>query len=254
MSAEATGWVFRYSPYRGVAFAVHLAIADSANDQHGYELWARQAWVAEKARTTRQTVNHVFALMAKDGLLEILEESTGRHGPNRYRFVMDERLAAWTPTPSVSSHDSSVGSRDTQVSAPATVSVGSDDTQVSATVTQNPIDNPTKNPTGKTIARDDEAFDAFWSVYPRKEAKKAARKAWDKTNPDERLDVWAAAVRYRDDPNREPEFTKHPERWLNAGCWDDDPLPSRTNSNDKRTHQPIEEWWDRSEPSGELEL
>ena len=135
MAAEASGWVYRCSPYKGIAFAIHLALADSANDQFNYELWARQEWIAEKARTTRPTVNTTLATMVEDGLLEILEESTGRRGPNRYRVVMDQREPVWTP-------NSSVGSHDTQVSAPVTSSVGSHDTQVSALMTQNPKGNP----------------------------------------------------------------------------------------------------------------
>jgi hypothetical protein len=40
----------------------------------------------------------------------------------------------------------------------------------------------------------------------------------------------AGAARYRDDPNREKRFTKLPATWLRAGCWEDDPLPSRLAS------------------------
>ena len=99
-----------------------------------------------------------------------------------------------------------------------------------------------------------EPFDVFWKTYPRKSAKKEARKVWDKLSVSERSLAITGAETYRDDPNRLDEFTKHPATWLRAGCWDDDPLPSRTSSNNTRTHQPIEEWWDRSEPSGELDL
>ena len=112
---------------------------------------------------------------------------------------------------------------------------------------------PDELPEGSTRYIAD-SFDGFYSVYPLKVEPKKARKAWDKIDPVEFPAVLAGATRYRDDPNRDPGFTKHPATWLNAGCWEDDPLPSRTNSNDKRTHQPIEEWWDRSEPSGELDL
>lgn len=86
MSAEATAWVWRRSPYKGVAFAVHLAIADSVNDQNEYELWMRQAVLAVKARTRRATVNTVLAQMIQDGFLDLLNEGTG--GANRYRFRM----------------------------------------------------------------------------------------------------------------------------------------------------------------------
>jgi hypothetical protein len=33
------------------------------------------------------------------------------------------------------------------------------------------------------------------------------------------------AARYRDDPGREPRYTKHPSTWLNGDCWADEPEP-----------------------------
>lgn len=74
----------------------------------------------------------------------------------------------------------------------------------------------------------DEEFDAFWDAYPRKVGKQDARRVWDqqrrKTSPDAIRD---GAVRYRDDPNREDQFTAHPTTWLRRGGWDDDPLPAK---------------------------
>lgn len=73
-------------------------------------------------------------------------------------------------------------------------------------------------------------FAAFWKVYPRKTEKGAARKAWSKAvkaaggDPDR---IVQGAYRYSLDPNRVDEYTKTPPRWLNAECWDDDPLPAR---------------------------
>ncbi len=74
-------------------------------------------------------------------------------------------------------------------------------------------------------------FDAFWFVYPRKESKGAARKAWTKAvSKASAAHIIAAAERYRDDPNREDGFTAHAATWLNGERWDDDPLPSRTDT------------------------
>lgn len=74
-------------------------------------------------------------------------------------------------------------------------------------------------------------FDEFWEIYPRREAKAAARKAWEKAvrraNPEE---ILSGARRYRDDPNREPRFTAHPASWLNADRWLDDPLPEESRN------------------------
>jgi DNA-binding transcriptional regulator YhcF (GntR family) len=72
------------------------------------------------------------------------------------------------------------------------------------------------------------SFDAFWDVYPRRAGKQAARKAWDKAvKVTPAVIVLAGAAAFRDDPNREDEFTPHPATWLNQGRWDDDPLPAR---------------------------
>jgi hypothetical protein len=71
-------------------------------------------------------------------------------------------------------------------------------------------------------------FDQFWAAYPRKAGKQAARKAWTQAVKQAPASaVILGAVRYADDPNRVDQYTKHPATWLNAGCWEDDPLPSR---------------------------
>lgn len=74
------------------------------------------------------------------------------------------------------------------------------------------------------------AFDEFWSAYPRKQGKQEARRAWNaalRRGADPGAIV-AGARRYAADPNREPEFTKMAQGWLNGGRWADDPLPERT--------------------------
>ena len=74
-----------------------------------------------------------------------------------------------------------------------------------------------------------DTFDEFWSIYPRRQAKGAAVKAWAKAirvaSPEV---IIAGARRYRDDPNRHDEFTAHAATWLNHGRWEDEPLPSAT--------------------------
>lgn len=97
MSAECTGWVYRYSPAKGAALLVHLAVADSANDQHGYELWMRQHWLADKARVSRRAVGDALAWLVDNGLLELLEAGKDAGKANRYRFLMPALEATWEP-------------------------------------------------------------------------------------------------------------------------------------------------------------
>ena len=93
------------------------------------------------------------------------------------------------------------------------------------------VPSPLASGKGQTALRriPETSFDEFWQVYPRRAAKAAALKAWSKavlSAPPEV--VLAGAARYRDDPNREPQFTAHAATWLNAERWTDDPLPTKT--------------------------
>lgn len=148
MSAEATGWVYRCSPYTGVRFAVHHAIADSVNDQNADEFWMRQGVLAKKARTTRGTVNAALAAMIEEGFLVLLEE--GRGGANRYRFLMPEGTpTVYDPRSTLrAGQTGGVRSRDTGVSAPVTGGARSPDTEPKG----NPRGEPKGNPTSGTGA------------------------------------------------------------------------------------------------------
>lgn len=76
-----------------------------------------------------------------------------------------------------------------------------------------------------------DGFDRFWDAYPRKVGKPKAKNAFaqaSKTTDPETIIEGAEA--YRDDPNRQKEFTAHPTTWLNREGWNDDPLPERTSS------------------------
>lgn len=72
----------------------------------------------------------------------------------------------------------------------------------------------------------------FWDAYPRKTAKKAARRAWDKAiKSEDPSKIIAGALAYKLDPNRDEAYTKYPSGWINEGRWDDPPLPPRRGSN-----------------------
>lgn len=87
MSSEAVGWVYRHSPYRGTVFAVHLAMADSVNDQHENEFWMKQSVLASKARVGRTAANIALTRLTQDGFVQQLEEGGGRSRPARFRFL-----------------------------------------------------------------------------------------------------------------------------------------------------------------------
>lgn len=73
----------------------------------------------------------------------------------------------------------------------------------------------------------DEFID-WYLEYPRKESKGVAEKAYAKARKLATAEqLVEGAIRYREDPNREPSFTKMPATWLNGKCWEDGPLPER---------------------------
>ena len=81
------------------------------------------------------------------------------------------------------------------------------------------------------------AFDEFWQAYPRREGKQAAKKAFVKACEQVKpAVVVAGAVRFGTDPNLPPkQFIPHPTTWLNAGRWDDEPLPERELTPEEKT-------------------
>ena len=84
-------------------------------------------------------------------------------------------------------------------------------------------DQPKPQPR-KNRSSNGESFDEFWQAYPRRVAKGAARKVWDrivKNTPPEL--IIKGAQRYAADPSREERFTAHPATWLNAERWGDEP-------------------------------
>lgn len=81
-----------------------------------------------------------------------------------------------------------------------------------------------------------EEFETAWAIYPLKASKKKASESFTKALKEVELETLLEAMaRYRDDPNRDPKFTKHLTTWLNQGCWDDDPIPTSSSSTGNRS-------------------
>lgn len=73
-----------------------------------------------------------------------------------------------------------------------------------------------------------DGFGVFWDAYPRKVAKAAAEKAYAKAlanGADPALILAGAEFYALERKLQDPQYTKHPATWLNAGCWQDEPDP-----------------------------
>ncbi len=81
--------------------------------------------------------------------------------------------------------------------------------------------------TQKVTRPSDEAFAAFWSAYPRKVAKPAALRAWNKVKPSDDLVLTILADVERrkegDQWRRDGgQFIPHPATYLNGARWEDE--------------------------------
>lgn len=70
-------------------------------------------------------------------------------------------------------------------------------------------------------------FEAFWTLYPRRIAKKDARRAWDKLSYDEQMHALEGLVAWRRVwlARGDLEFVPHPATWLAGERWEDE-LPA----------------------------
>ena len=258
MSGEATGWVYKHSPYTGAAFAVHLAMADVVNDVCGNEFWAANATLCAKARVGRQRCNEVLAQMVDEGYLEVIERPPrGTHAPVRYRFLM--------PAGSPVVFDGSARAV-AMVSPEATPGVAVDDMKVSSEATQSLKKNSKEHtretpsneqpdlsgggsPTTSSSVRveskptTDSDFDRWYSEYPHKVDKPAARRAFARARKHsgisplvQGLARWVAHWTAAGTPK---DKIPYPATWLNGERWNDDPPPLvRSNGNGRPVRQP----------------
>jgi hypothetical protein len=113
-------------------------------------------------------------------------------------------------------------------------------------------------------------FDQFWSVYPKKVGKAAARKAWNKLKPSAALlrkilEAIPKAQQSEEWRRENGRYIPNPSTWLNQGRWDDELTPGggdgsgQTAGGSGKPAAPREDWssfkpstgFKRSSPDGE---
>ena len=92
-------------------------------------------------------------------------------------------------------------------------------------IQENFKDNNTVNNTTNITVNSIDHFDSFWSVYPKKAGKQAARKAWNKLKPsDEIVQLIAVNLKARLDAGEweDTQFVPHASTYLNGARWEDE--------------------------------
>lgn len=89
-------------------------------------------------------------------------------------------------------------------------------------------------------------FERFWEVYPKKRAKGAALKAWQKATKivsnDRLIDSVLEHVRFWEVSETAAQFVPYPERWLNRRSWDDELAVPEYNENEPKAFAAIREF------------
>ena len=230
MSFQAQAWAVEQVTGSPMTKSILMALANYAN-QDG-ESWYGYAKIAADTEMGESTVRKHIERLVELGLVQVEQRlrENGSTRSNRYQLVMD-RPGATTEHPGC--HDVAGG-----VPRRSTLEPSVEPPHEPSSLQQSLIaDLSTTHSAASEKTRSDpmDRFDEFWSIYPRKEAKGGrygARSSWEKavktTSPEI---IIKGAIRYRDDPNRTPRYTKLPATWLNQECWADEPLPSRGDEN-----------------------
>jgi hypothetical protein len=98
-------------------------------------------------------------------------------------------------------------------------------------------ENPPKGGQKKGNDYPSDAFDRWYALYPRKQARGTAEQAFAKVRRDGQVTftaLMAGTERYRANPPNDPKFIPLPATWLNAGRWADE--PHAEGSNGAKTH------------------
>lgn len=77
-------------------------------------------------------------------------------------------------------------------------------------------------------SRHEISFADFWELYPRKQSKRAAEKAWHreiKAGADPREIIEGLRRQLPGFARKDKQFIPHPSTWLNQARWEDEDMP-----------------------------
>jgi hypothetical protein len=191
--------------------------------------WPSQPVLAELlGMRRRKSVRYCVDQLVTGGHLAV-DVSHGRSVSNRYRIILKD----------VAAHDDA------------------DETDDPAQTTLFPDDPPPAKAKacsaaapGPRTSAIDEAFDIWWDQYPKKIAKKAARKVYGRIISKSEAsseELLAGVMRYgAASAGTAARYIKSPDGWLNDGRWTDepDPAPSAQFGASSRSQQPRKSYID----------
>jgi DNA-binding MarR family transcriptional regulator len=208
-------------------------LADHCHNQD-WVCWLSQERLAAEAELTERTVRKVLAELEAEGLIRRQHRYSTDSGERMsdYIWLIQEAIEALPPT----------GTSFRKCDDPGTPTTGSsprayrnlttksgDHSSLPETPVETPNSLPAAPVTDVTPTDDTADFDFFWSLYPRKEDKAAARKAWKAATKKATADtIIDGARRYAAFKAGEgKKFIKLGATWLNGECWENEYVPDK---------------------------
>ena len=199
MSIEIMNAVWRQSRADGRARLVLLAIAD-----HQGELgaWPSIQTLSRMVNASERSVQRDIQHLQQIGELRVEVKSAptgGQYRANRY----------WVTLPEVTNRTSEVTNEASEV------------TDSASEVTAGGVLTLNRNLKRNINAQHEKLFEEFWNAYPKKVDKAKAFRAFKSALGRATFeDILAGVIAYRNDPKRNPDYTKYPATWLNGDAWE----------------------------------
>lgn len=204
MSIEALAIVLNHSKARGAAKLVLLGIANHLGPDADEGAWPSQNRLADYANVSDRAVRDAIEALVALGELRVEVAggySKSKYKPNRYWITLgcpDTCDGSFSHS-RVEVYDAKGGSFQPLGWKPAS-------------------DEPLREPEKKQV---NAQFEEFWNAYPRKLDKAKAFRAFKSALSRATFeDIMAGVIAYRNDPGRNPDYTKYPATWLNADSWE----------------------------------
>jgi len=192
VSIEIMNAVWKNSKADGRARLVLLAIADHQGE---IGAWPSISTLAKMVNSSERSVQRDIQHLQAIGELRVEVQNA----PTKTQYKSN---LYWVTLPGVTESQSGV-----------TDSAVRGDTVV--------VQNLNRTITEPSKAQTEKLFDEFWTSYPRKLDKAKAFRAFRSALKRAKFeDILAGVIAYRNDPKRDPDFTKYPATWLNNDAWE----------------------------------
>ena len=197
--------VWRNSRSSGRARLVLLAIADHQGE---IGAWPSIATLAKMVNASERSVKRDIQELQSLGELRVELQNAptgGQYKTNRY----------WVTLKGATSGVTNTTSGVTDLASGVTAQVSRGDTVGTQTLKEPLLE------TNMPKAQLEELFLEFWNAYPKKVDKAKAFKSFRSALTRAKFeDIIAGVIAYRNDPKRNPDYTKYPATWLNSDSWE----------------------------------